>query len=919
VDTYAYLTPKLSKATAVLGYGKRITGITAHASKRIPRLGATKHLTDRDLHSLSWKKLGTTTITDLDDDDGDTYDRDGYIIPGERVILVANTPRSWWGDGYRRFNCTAVIYMAAVFQGYDDHGTEHYTALTVLPSIYTKDEREPPQTRSPSLMRFEGDLGVFSQEQVTEAIDSWLYIVREGYDYGNGLGIMGTVLDYASYEIIADQFRLLSTPKIRKCYACHRSWRGDQGSPCCGTVCAYVGKVPLHRGYSLTSAIHHFLLEGGPGFTPARVTTGPGPRLAHQDEFALRRYTRCMYSGKAFVCTNIAGELMRPRMLISLTEYDIDGEAKGSSDYLPSCVACFTRLYCAGQVHDVKRLSADDVGERFLTVNITDVDAYKESLNSLFCGVEVPTVLKKSQPFSFGMQVTPHEASLYISSAQGMECHLVMPDTVNCGNGVTECDAWENQSSMSFAGTNVHSSTSYNPYMGNEDDRCVLRKGKKDISNATDKRSMLNHLGPGSAELDHMGRELKITPNTRFVIDNSIKHKGDSFTSYSPVYNQYVMSQVKNWLGLEGFPESYIMSLYHALVHYRYAIKAVIEYTSSAPPSMSTGALLGADSYEKVCAELLVYGIGSIFKFTRSAFTPASFGKSDINLVASTMRKTNADLTERLVASVVGRFTGDSQLRTSKTTDQWNLDRATNAVKTLSEVMGGVSGYMESVHGLSQAMVSGKSGSGTPSAYQIKNTAGMLTKTSVKMGDNYYLRQCALVGVPDAPQRLFRDLWEENFLFVREDDPRISDDPATYTGSSIRRHALPTPLFIQGEAGRFSPSKNLMDFKFTTEQVEDRVRLYAKFNVRNLNDDLPPAEYMDTFKTCFLIWDNGPVVTFEGSGLRMRWGDNLRMSTLLATKMVGNIQQGRSSEVVVCLRNTQVNALQIMMSEKFGS
>lgn len=893
VDTFGYLKPRLSDEPVCLGsVEKRVEAITAHAAKRISRLGTTYPLRDDQLASLNWYALRSNTVVVTGEDDymGAANDSDRDVAPGERTILVAEVPGVSWSGTFRRFNCTGIIYMAAVAVDVDDNGIVIYKALTVLPSIYSRDNRDVPNSHRAQVLRVPDDQGSYALDELTavQMINSWTYLVRDGYDYSSELGTLSEVMYSNTNEYDVRPYFLMSTYSDTRCYACHRSWRGDVGMQCSGTICPYSGRFPIHEGKVLTSALISFLTKGGPGFMPC-VPSNESKRSSEGDEYLLRRATRCELSGKAFVCTNAHGGLMRPRVKVFVNSVGYN-----------SCVSCFLRYYMSGRIDSYSPIDPDDIEEKIYSVTVTDRILYQASMSGLFSGVEVPTVFPKSSAFSFGTlndSDSIDDMLSYISSSQGSESVLASPYVINRGGGVVECDAWDNQYGMS------QETCAMSTVKPDESRMVVLPKKNKP-------EGLLGHLGVESSVMEFKGVKSLYTNNTRFVLRNGLSN-----TTYVPVVNDEVGKGVSKWLSL--MPKTYILSTAHTLSHYRSALKHVLEYKKVNPTKPMIGGEVKVDStLRDVCAELLTWGLNSSQKMFASIFIPSRFGIGGTKgNTAVRMRETDEDSAQRLVSWIIQYFKTNKDARMKP--EVWRSDINSDPVGSITKLSSYDPSYMGDIRAI-VSKIQMKEGlkSDIGDKNKVMDSGMTIVKRSIAKGSTFVLSRCSDSGLPSRPQRVFRDIWEENFLYVSENSDMISDDAAKFKGlGNPRLKLLPTPPFIWGEAGR-SPVKKPRSFAATISQINDLLREY---NMRNSGDTSTTNAYYDQLKSCYIIWDNGPVIKFPGSSIEMRWGDNLRMSTLLATRMVTSIQQGPFSELVVTLRETQTNALEIMRSERFGS
>jgi len=900
VNTLKHLFPQLGDMKRVqLGNNEMgIKGLTAHASRRIPRLGAKVRITEPMILSLQWYELGTGTVSEMEDYIGDVEERESHA-PGSRFILVAEPPQEWWGisiDTYdRKLNGTILIYCAAVVEDYDEEGDPVYRALTILPTIASRDVRPSPSQSSHQIRFIDPEPLHITKDMATHMIDGGIFLVREGFNYFKNLGHMAITMSDFSSPIVVKPFYLMSSYFDRRCYSCHRCYRSDIRTQCCGTICSFSGRVPSYKGTTMSKALFEYF-KGTPRgcILEKETTTYPLQCFdGDHDIYILRSTTRCELSGKCFICTDVNGRLARPRMLVRMDD---------SVEYA-SCVACWSKMRIAGLVQSIRKIPDNYSQEYYFVIRITDRKEYEDGLNCLFNVVEVPTLFPKRSPLSFDIDKNGRRSAPlinYLVSSQGYECELITPYSVNSGNikdSVQECDAWDNQYRMSYSHP-VTAGLSEDPAYGTQ----MVRKDESKI------KTMLGDKCVALPFLDG----LDVHNNTRFVIRTEYRT-----STYNPVINDPVRSMIP-WLN--DLPYPYLLSLVHSLIQYRSALMHVFEsHEPVAKHNAGLGFGISRDTTgEEVASKILTWGNGSTSKFSSKAFSVDRFGyrmpEDSIDYQMITYAKED---TSCIIQWIITRFSlKDSMV--ARSSNEWIAVINGRPIEALTSLMEGSSGIRESFERIVCKIREAKGiADEIDNPSYVKDSAMYLAKRSVynRTSKLWELADCKLKGLPERPQRTFREIWSENFALMNQRDPRIKYDREEIDATGIDTNSdntEPTPPFIWSQAIR-TPSRL---YAVTSAQVmnvrKNRTMRYSLQGAQN-------NEYINMFSRCYIIWDKGPVIRFKGSDISMTWGTNLRNSTLLSSRIVTTLQQGSNSMMVVSLRETQIYALDVFRSEWFGS
>jgi len=321
---------------------------------------------------------------------------------------------------------------------------------------------------------------------------------------------------------------------------------------------------------------------------------------------------------------------------------------------------------------------------------------------------------------------------------------------------------------------------------------------------------------------------------------------------------------------------------------------------------------------DDVAGKILGWGLGSTSKFSKSAFALDRFNfKQPVSSVNYMMSSTSPEETDRIITWVLERFKSSDQF-VKRSPSEWNVAIERNPVPTLNELAKSDSGVMTDFSTIVSRIKSLKGiVEHTVSPSYIMDSAILLTKRPIynKIMRRWDLVGCKEYGLPDRPQRTFRDIWFENFALLKQQDPRISydSDEVDATGIDVSHHnTMDTPPFIWAQALR-TPSRK---YAVSSSQV---MSIRKQRNQRYSTVSSDNYKYMDMFSRCYLIWKRGPAIRFDGSDLIMQWGENLRNSTLLSSRIVTTMQQGDNSVMVITLRETQIYALEIFRCEWFGS
>jgi len=819
------------------------------------------------MKKLRWRKLINTdstdasiTMTPLDSLDIDDIDDEPEEKSGDRIIFMCQLPKEYEHEGCKRFNSQVYLTVAAIAIQTRDRTNDRlvleYRALTVLPTIYSNISVNRDPVMHPLAEVSEFNKISFSNRAADEAISKWKIWLGKGYDYLSDDSQFASFLhSVISAEDVSHPYILMNDLGRKKCYACKRLWRGDINSRCNGTVCPYSGRVPLYTKRILTSGLWSALVLGSRmdnGFTVEESSTMNSSYGKNQDVYAFKNATRCELSGRNFVCLDVSGSLMRPRLLVKFKQMipSVDPEHNPLFERgYACCVACYIK-YRGYNVIDTSKnylLGPEDIAETYITVNITDRHKYNSFLDKVFSYTEDPTVFPRFASFAIpSLNILQLEDKItYLMSARGSECELVTPWMINTGHvsqdGCLELDAWDNQGEMS------HSMYITDDFMGNSRDRKItVNQSRNRVT------QLLDHVGQSSAVIRRGSRVLSgTTNNTRFEIDT----KAITTDYYAPAYIQ-VNESIACWLG--GMPELYVDSLYQTLVNYR----------------------------------ALVHN-GYILIKPKGV---AAFGDAP-----------QPSLTEEQLSLMV---------------HEWQLDpkRATN--QSLRKLYGGIAfmdAFLDSFHDYSMPLdppiTSAKMLQSLPDEVRFEfedliryNTSKGIRTNKIEGSSaacdyipsadggrsRLVLRGSALGHIhPIAP---LERVWDRNLITVQEWDERV-------TRNEARPTLIDTPPFIWFEAIRYL--EQTVDKSISSSRDQGAIR--------------SREDMAGSLSRCYVIWDKGPVIKFPGLLLRLVWGDNLRMSSLLSSRILTTVQQGPNYFIVVSLRETQFYAMNISACEYFGA
>jgi len=891
---------------------------TPHSLKRTSRTGLKINPTREFLSSLSWFKLKESV--DLSDPDyNEDSDDDDCSPAGTRTIFYADVPDEYLdAASLRKFNTRPYLSVATVTTRRRSEFTgtvvDGYKVLTLLPTVYSKDFRYANTSLAPTVSYMpEGQQFLaLSTSEAIASIKMWEFFVSSSTDHRVYLGDVssnhGRAGDPHSGLV---PFYLLSERGFRNCYACHRSYRHDTAEPCCGTVCPYSGRIPSFHGLTMSSGLLEGLKSGSmDGSNGYSITETRTPTC---DVYALRDDTRCELSGLSFICTNFEGSLARPVVRVTLTNEDA-GVRRHPDGYL-SCAACFCKYRSAGCVDKVSVL--DRSSEKQIYVDVHDVEKYNMYLDSMFVVAEVPTVFPKTAPMSIPMQQDLASVYTYLSSVHGVECNLVSPFTIassyhNTGQCV-ESDAWSNQSSMS-ANINRNSIHSIS------ERTITVNAAKNDIERLS------RHLGTSCCVPPSKAGSPPATDNTRFQV-----YCDGTKTYYVPYVYPEVRESLKNWLNY--MPESYVRSTYTTLVHYRCSMMAVV-YNDQLPGKGVGMLKVGAE--DSMSVEDKVCGVLTSFVRTRVFFQMQKFARLTKSLPNVGDFLNECTRSGSLLKEAISYFPdiGSLIMQIDSLMVQEN-----NEAKRLSA---GNPYYSLPYNKWGEAPLNSGFGSHIEllKLYNGKLDTSMLTncinycrpavsaESSVNLirgAQGFLLKRVSQVagstptlsgGLSDGRQLTFQKVWENNFLYIRSSSDEITADQS-------RPKILNTPPYIWFAGLRaidpdylgFSKPDRPITVYGSKGQSRDFGRDFARLRLNTVT-----SEIAESMSKCYVTWDDGITVRFVGpaSHISLRWGDDLRMSSLLSSRMLTVLQQGESALIVVSLRATQIYALEIMQCEYYG-
>jgi len=908
-DTASYLDAIAKARGGSFGDTVELTeSFTSHSILRIDRLNTSKKIGADYISKLTWKILANSDLTEEDDfvpsptgGGGGERPPNGpvfilYADPTENSELIEDQSL-WYDDAFRKFNGTGIIYIAAVIEQKGEHGPR-FKPLTILPSIYSVDERPEFSTPYGEVLEHgaAGDVLELDGESIATMIERSTFIVRSGYDFQKDLGRLPLYIGNIDKYIGLSPFMLMSTYSRAVCYACHRAWRGDTMSRCSGTICKYVGRVPLYLGTSMTGALMSALTDK---VCPAVVTkhADVGECTKDVDWYSFWPISRCAYSGRVFTCVNIAGKLMRPKFWVQFK-----GKHSELVEQGPCCAACLFKIKSYTDVV-VRKLTKDEVKKVFYRVAIPNRRVYDEYMDIIFSGSECATVFPRSSAFSYDPPGDDEsKIRSYLLSAQGVECALLTPYSINSDRtdvkGPLECDAWDNQFHCSYD----------IPVKG----RPALLPKAGVVLQAKNIADMKGHLGPDSLVSDG-----KATDNTRF------SHVGgDGVSRYVPNVQPEVLDAYDGWLS--NMPLEYKKSVYSSLLSYRSAMKYVVSGTKSRPKVM-IGAKLESCA-QQVSLSLLSWGYNSMVatknkllgKSAEALYSPDRFALSRGINEEMTIVGGKDGLTKHLVQGIreavkvsdLAKLAGDAfnykishESSVSILESLFDEPRVRSGFNELRGAYDEVVRRIDKMKGVEEPNVN------------ILDSSTILVATAVRDRAGYYLADLRGRTVPRWPQLTFSELMDSCFVNVKQNDPRIRTD---YSNPDFKgcTDLLDTPHFIWGHAVRTGPQVYSGGAMMSTLAQLSAAKSSGGGGESNPGSSKDMKEGI--YSKCYLEWRNGLVVKFPGSKLSLRWGREMLLSSLLSVRMETTLRVDKKYAMkVLTVRPTQVNALQIMKATRY--
>jgi len=514
----------------------------------------------------------------------------------------------------------------------------------------------------------------------------------------------------------------------------------------------------------------------------------------------------------------------------------------------------------------------------FYQVIVRDRDAYEAQLESLFSISETPTVVQKSAPLAHPM---PNEESekrsllSYLASARGKECALLTYGYVVGRDGnLFECDAWDNQYGMTYDFPTYRED--YVPDADIDDTWFTTSNASYNLS------ELSSHLGPNSLSIRKSGEPHRVTGNTRFVVTQ---------LGSNAVYRPVTLPSVKE--ALEGYlskvPNRYLQSLVHALVQYRCAIKVVYNESKFVSMRAKDKSATSTSTLGEICSVLLDWGANRRFvKLGNAMFQSERFGRSGASGISDSMDKkmmlADGKITKEILATVL-----DSPLRPNQPmgASVWKGAILTRPVDFLlgRDMYPDIS---DRVYTLSRLIDREEAASFTP----YKGSSRLLTKSVEKTSSvfrsdiNREVQNRRIVNVSSAGVQRFpvlkrREVREYNLVDISEQD-------AIVTRPGERVKLVRTPFFIkQVVTGRgFGHGKKRID-------ITNKVQM------------------------CYIVWEDGAVIKFQGLDISLRWGYNLRLSSLFTNKIFTTVvyrSDGNRTQTynVFTLRKMPINSLDII-------
>jgi len=574
------------------------------------------------------------------------------------------------------------------------------------------------------------------------------------------------------------------------------------------------------------------------------------------------------------------------------------------------------------------RKCVDETKEKYYSVRILNEQIYRAGLNALFRGIEAPNVIPKSAPFSIPMLGSNDEFFVpdiknYLLSAQGPECELMSPFCVNCspndlGSGVIDCDAWDNQSDMS-----CHIEVNNVP--------CSLQSGRSIVTaRSTGKNrnvsNLLNHLGDYSCVLD----KSSVTQNTRYLLEIL----QDGRQKSTPYANNIVLESLndrspKGWLAF--MPDNFVVNLYLALIAYRCAFKVIAAQSSKNRVKSGLGSYKIDNTMGDVCKCICDWGIdfnsqssskkkllGGTNLFKSSLFlTRASGVRADILNVLKSKEEQESfiEIVEYINNSF--RESPPTELH-DPTTITYNSYirvieyRLSDRDDLFNYVIHVINGIRE---------LKGTSVVDKDKSVFTNSCVCLLRKVSYGLDSKAILLPCLASGIPLNNIRTYRDLWSENFCYIRRNDPLISYDVSDPDSKRTVR-LLSTPPYIWSEAIRFpipNPGSSPMTWGPVDVIAQLKRVLQTEYKERYSRDYKVMQKYASKFSRCYLVWNDGLEIRFENSSVILKWGEDLRMSSLLTTRLTTVMQNYSDSYIITTPRVISKYSLNVFSAERFGT
>jgi len=868
--------------------------LLAHSLDRISRLNANDMLTESALTKCTWyilERNGQPIPPESHDAD------DKALLPPRSVTVIAQADWSWWEEGGslkpRKLNVVPYI-MAAASLSHDG-----LSLITLFPTVFSRDVRVLPQHHQITVRSLVDYTPLtLTAIEVKRMIEENLFLIVRDAAIPDDSPFAKTLASYVSHEELYGQFEMLSSYKFFECYSCHRCYRGSVGRPCSGSICPYVGRVPAHGGLTMNSAMLSYLFgEGAKPFKVVDVGLGPynytswRDALGHNhDVFNIRIATRCELSGSPFICTDGGGGLARPKFYVK-----VRGMTAPRPMGFACCVACWSKFSYYGVLEGEQELIPEDhFVKRPVTITYADLAEYESSMDSLFCGTEVPMGFEKTAALAlstrfvgkpdldgnYADRVTIKEMRTILASCVGEESLLISPFATNF-SAVTRIDAWDWAGGRPFLTVEAEQHLSD---MAPVQTRSQLRWGGTGSIDSESVADLCVSMGPSSLVVSGGGGKPEVTPNTRFVISppNIYRATSNDVTEAASIW-------------LSSLPDTYTVSAYLTLCKYRAAVVRAIQGVSRRPSKSGLGfkEVSQEDLLGVLCQTIIRWGVQRTNKLKASVLVASGFASAAYHPGLSKAFDMQDDpmAARAFCMEVVAEVT--KKVREGEDKGRLLLIPEEESVIELSTLVNSESimQHLQSITGVRKRKDAPHTvtGSGPVLTLVLSPTSGRGVRPTLTT-----LRECGELSVF---QRDSRDVLIDNFIGLSHLDEAISKPG----GVTV---LLSTPPFIW-RALSMMPESGIPN-----AGAGMNYRSAAKIRL----------EAQGKYSKCVLTWEDGLAITFPYGNptLKLKWGMNLNESSLRRASYETTLQQGPNSMALTFIRKTMAYFLSVSRAEYFG-